>query len=597
MKKASGRKQGRTPNDCGHTAGRRAFIKSVAALGAGISASALLTGTARGHAASTAPVGGAPKGAFGESDVIASDATTVVDTSGGKIRGFQRKGVYAFKGVPYGASTSGANRFMAPAPPEPWPGIRNALQFGRACFQARGSSTSFNFDGKNLSTGNEDSFLLHRCGILAVGEDCLRLNVWTPEINGPGRRPVMVYMHGGGYEGGFDNDLLSYDGENLARNNDVVVVTHNHRLNVFGFLNLTELGGERYADSANAGLLDYVAVLKWVRDNITNFGGDPGRVMIFGQSGGGGKVINLMAMPSAKGLFHRAACQSGPFLKALEPEYSAKVAAAVLQELGLSRSQVDELQKVPVDRLAGAADEVMKRLNPRNPLVFHHDFALTGWGPTVDGNILPHHPFDPAAPMESADVPLLTGTILNEFPSGLDHRELTAMTEGELRQKVSAEYGDRGDAIIEAYRRDYPQATAFGIYAAMAAAPFRRPAVEQAARKAALGAAPAYSYVYSWRTPMLDDRPGTFHACEISFVFDNAELCDHYSGMLPEALALAKQVSGAWVNFARSGNPNHAGLPEWPAYTAEKRATMFFDAPCSVRNAPEAEGLRLMALT
>jgi para-nitrobenzyl esterase len=169
------------------------------------------------------------------------------------------------------------------------------------------------------------------------------------------------------------------------------------------------------------------------------------------------------------------------------------------------------------------------------------------------------------------------------------------MPEEELNRRVRAEFGDKCDAIIAAYRREYPKESPFGIYAAMGAAPFRRPAVEQAARKAALGAAPAYSYVYSWRTPMLDDRPGTFHACEISFVFDNAEICDHYSGMLPEALALAKQVSGAWVNFARTGNPNHAGLPHWPAYTAEKRATMFFDAPCSVRDGPEAEGLRLMA--
>jgi para-nitrobenzyl esterase len=171
------------------------------------------------------------------------------------------------------------------------------------------------------------------------------------------------------------------------------------------------------------------------------------------------------------------------------------------------------------------------------------------------------------------------------------------MTDEELHQKVRAEFGDRSDAIIKAYRRDYPDATPFGIYATMAAAPLRQPAVEQATRKSALGAAPAYSYIYSWRTPMLDDRPGPFHACEISFVFDNAELCDHYSGMLPEALALAKQISGAFANFARTGNPNHPGLPNWPAYTADKRATMIFDSPCTVRNGPESEGLRLIAQT
>ena len=577
--------------------GRRSFIKGVASVGAGMVTASLLSKAAPAKAAQPKATDETPKASGRTGDVVASDAKTVVETDAGKIRGFQRKDIYTFKGVPYGASTSGENRFMAPAAPEPWLGIRNALQYGRACFQAGRSSTRFNFDGKNRAPRDEDSFLLHRCGILVPGEDCLRLNVWTPEINGSGRRPVMVFMHGGGYEGGFDNDLLAYDGENLARNHDVVVVTHNHRLNVFGFLNLTELGGEKYANSANAGLLDYVAVLKWVRHNISNFGGDPGNVMIFGQSGGGGKVINLMAMPLAKGLFHRAAVQSGPFLQALDSDYSARVAAAVMQELGLMKSQVDELQKVPIDRLAGAADEVMKRLNPHDPSVFHTKFERTGWGPTVDGNILPHHPFDPGAPMESADVPLLTGTILHEIVSGLDHRELTTMTDEELHQKVRAEFGDRSDAIIKAYRRDYPDATPFGIYATMAAAPLRQPAVEQATRKSALGAAPAYSYIYSWRTPMLDDRPGPFHACEISFVFDNAELCDHYSGMLPEALALAKQISGAFASFARTGNPNHPGLPNWPAYTAENRATMIFDSPCTVRNGPESEGLRLIAQT
>jgi para-nitrobenzyl esterase len=576
--------------------GRRSFMRGLATLGAGFASSTLLSNSSRAQAPQPEAGPGPGSGGGRGSDVIASDAKTVVEITSGKIRGFQRKGVYVFKGVPYGASTSGANRFLAPAEPEPWPGIRNALQFGRACFQARGDSAHFNFDGKNLAPADEDGFLLHRGrGILVPGEDCLRLNVWTPEINGSGRRPVMVYMHGGGFEGGFDNDLLSYDGENLARNNDVVVVTHNHRLNVFGYLNLAEIGGSKYADSANAGLLDLVAVLKWVRANIANLGGDPGNVMIFGQSGGGGKVLSLMAMPSAKGLFHRAAVQSGPFLKALEPGYSAAMAAAVMKELGLSKARVDELQDVPVDRLAGASAEAMKRLNPPGPQGFRRQFGLTGWAPTFDRRVLPHHPFDPGAPAESADVPLLTGTNLNEIVSGLDHGDQTTMSEMELSHRMGAEFGDKADAIIAAYRGDYPRATPFGLYAAIAAAPFRRPAVEQAARKAALGAAPAFSYIYSWRTPMLDDRPGSFHACEISFVFDNAELCDHYSGLLPEALALAKQVSGAWVNFARTGNPHHAGLPAWPAYTSEGRATLFFDAPCSVRNGPESEGLRLIA--
>src|SRR5258708_34882104 len=250
---------------------------------------------------------------------------------------------------------------MPPAKPEPWPGIRNALQYGRACPSE--DSAHFNTDGKNLANADEDAFLLHRGSAVTVpGEDCLRVNLWTPEINGSHKRPVMVFMHGGGFSGGSGHDLLSYDGESLARNHDVVVVNHNHRLNVFGYLNLGAIGGEEFAMSANVGMLDIISVLDWVRTHIAAFGGDPGNVTIFGQSGGGGKVAALMAMPAAKGLFHRAIIQSGPFLKALSPDYSQRVAELIFDELGLSRSQVKELQKIPVHRLTGAAVEAMKKM-------------------------------------------------------------------------------------------------------------------------------------------------------------------------------------------------------------------------------------------
>jgi para-nitrobenzyl esterase len=591
--------------ESGPTIDRRALLGSMATLGAGLAGSMIAPqklNAVPATAPQTAPENSAAS--CGHSKVIASDEATVVETSAGKIRGYQRNGIYIFKGVPYGASTSGARRFMPPEKPEPWTEIRNALEYGRVCPQQ--DSAHFNMDGKNLASDDEYKFLIHRgTAIVIPGEDCLRVNLWTPEINRSGKRPVMVWMHGGAFVDGCSQDLLSFDGENLARNHDVVVVNHNHRLNVYGYLNLASLGGDDFASSANIGMLDIVAVLEWVRTHIAMFGGDPNNITIFGQSGGGCKVATLMAMPAAKGLFHRAIIESGPTVKALMPDYSERVARALLDELGLSKSQVRELQNVPADRLSGAAVEAMKKVagarpslgDPFDPPSLRYGVGWEtrlGWGPTVDGRTLPTHPFDPGAPALSAGVPLITGTTLNEGVNGIDHPGVNAMTIEEMNRKVEEAYGKDSEAIIAAYREDYPNATPFVLYATILTASWRIPAFTQASRKAALGAAPAYAYIYAWRTPQLDDRPGTFHAAELPFVFDNANLLDHYSAGDPAAFVLNRQMSTAWVSFARTGNPNHSGLPHWPAYTADTRATMIFNAPCEVRNDPEGKGLKII---
>lgn len=537
--------------------GRRAMFKAAAAVAGGAA-----------WVAGDTPLTAATAGSAGDA-LIASDSNAIVETTAGKVRGYTDGGIYTFKGIPYAATTAGSGRFLPPSKPTPWAGVRSSMQYGLLCPQAARTGWS-----------NDENAFLFEWDDGQPGEDCLRVNVWTPGLKDNRKRPVLFWLHGGGFAAGSGQELKSYEGKNLARRGDVVVVSINHRLNVLGYLNLAQYG-EKYANSVNVGMMDTVAALEWVRDNIAEFGGDPGNVTIFGQSGGGAKVSLLMAMPSAKGLFHKAAVQSGSMLRAGSMESSAKMAAAVVEELGLGASSIDQIQTVPFEKLWGAVEAAETKLNGGRRPAFGAGFGLA---PAVDGKILPNHPFDPEAPAISAHVPMLIGTVMNESSISAFNPKLETMTQAELQQRIAATQGDKAPRIIEAFQKTYPAAKPVEIAGIIAGIRSRSTAIEQASRKAAQKSSPAYLYLFAWHTPVLDARPRAFHCSELAFVFDNTDRCSHMTGGGPEARELAAKVSDAWIRFARSGDPNHPGLPRWPAFTAENVPTMVFNTKCEVKN-------------
>ena len=515
---------------------------------------------------------------------VATPDRAIVSTTAGKVRGFTRNGVFVFKGIPYGDTTGGANRFLPPKPVKPWTDVKPALAWGPV--SPHGPRAGWVNQEEQFLYGWDDGF---------EGEDMLRVNVWSPGVGDGRKRPVLVWMHGGGYASGSSQELRPYDGERLAREHDVVLVSMNHRLNVLGFLDLSSFGGERYASSGNVGMLDLVQSLEWVRDNVAAFGGDPGNVTIFGQSGGGGKVTTLMAMPAAKGLFHKAVALSGSLFSFGTPDAATKLATAVLAELGITRDQLDKLQSVPASQLVAAAFAAQQKVSPfAFPKLGATSLEL-GWQPLVDGKVLPTRPFDPAAPAESANVPFLVGSTFHEFSPGINNPKAHRLDWAGLSKALQPRLEQRTDAVIAEYRRVFPTAKPFEILGIAGADLFRRGAVLQAERKATQGGAPTYLYWFGWKTPVLDGRPLAFHCQDLAMWFDNIDLCVQQTGGGADARALASKMSNALVAFARTGNPNHPGLPRWPAYSASAPANMIFDTRVEVRNAPDGAALKLIA--
>ncbi len=424
-----------------------------------------------------------------------------------------------------------------------------------------------------------------------MSEDCLFLNVWTAGLNDNGKRPVMVWCHGGGFSYGSGDHTSCFDGTNLAGMENVVLVTVNHRLGVFGYLHLGEIAGERYGTSGNSGMLDLVAALEWVRDNIAGFGGDPDNVTIFGNSGGGQKVCLLMAMPAAKGLFRRAIIESGHCLRARTSEQATRTAREFLNLLGISRERVDSLKEMRAEKIYAAWMALVPSL--------HWTEGKNQFFPVVDGISIPAHPFDPVAAPTASDVTLIIGTNKDEMNFMLyQEPNFGKYTEAEMRRGITeipmGIFGEiipesKVESLIKAYRRTRPGAKPHELLTAIISDVVRLDSILIAERKMAGGAAPVYMYLLTWESPAFNGMLKACHALEIPFVFNNVDPLVEIIGGAPERFALARAMSGAWAAFARCGDPSHEGIPHWPAYTKEKRATMIFDNTCRVETDPRRE--------
>lgn len=496
------------------------------------------------------------------------DNIAIAQTEYGKVRGFILRGIYQFLGIPYGADTSGKNRFMPPQKPVPWNDIKPTIWWGNSAPQIMEKRYA-NVYSSFVDHWNYDD----------ISEDCLKLNIWTPALD-KGNRPVIVWLHGGGFVNGNGIEQDGYHGENLSRMGNIVFCSVNHRLGALGYCCLSSVGGP--LASGNAGNLDLIASLEWIKNNISQFGGDPNNVTIIGQSGGGAKVTTLMNMPAAKGLFHKAVALSGSSLIGVNKNYAEKLGAKVLEEAGFKIGEFEKLQQMPWLEFIQIANRTVAKFSDEAKKM---GIQREGFSPVSDGIHLSSEPFFTGGMSEN--IPLMINTTFHEWTPSRSDASLEKVTWEEITEKISARFGEKSSLIVSAYKKQFPTASPVEIWALILSN--RKNAVATADAKSKNGKAPVYVSWFGWQPPLFDGRMRAFHCIDICFWFYNTDLMFTHTGGGKRPRELSSKMANSFIQFVKTGNPNGGGLPEWLPYSSERGETMILDDLCLLQNNPDGE--------
>jgi para-nitrobenzyl esterase len=500
------------------------------------------------------------------------DNIAVAETAYGKVKGFILRDVYTFLGIPYGDDMSGKNRFMPPQKPKPWDDVRPAVFYGNSAPQ----------NIYNRSPESYSAFIDH-WNYDEISEDCLRLNVWSPGLDAK-NRPVMVWLHGGGYRNGNGIEHDGYHGENFSKYGDAVFCSINHRLGPIGFSDFSSVGGEKYKHSGNAGMLDIIEALRWINENIANFGGDPGNVTVMGQSGGGSKVSTVAAMPAAKGLVHKGVPLSGSSIESGDRAVSQKIGEYILKEAGLKPSQIDKLQDMPWKNYLDLTDRAAKKYAEENP-----GAGRAGFRPVGDDIHIPSGRFFSNDSADKPNIPMLFCTTFNESSPSRTDASLEDITLEGIIEKLHGNYGEKTTGIVAAYSKAFPECKPVEIWSLISS---NRTRVVQAANAKTGQSAPVYMAWFGWQPPLFDNRMRAFHCVDICFWYNNTDLMLSHTGGGARPRALSHKMADALLNFMRNGDPNGGALPFWPAYSVENGETMVLNDESSVQNDPDREARR-----